>query len=153
MQTVRTNLTNGASTQYTNCNFNSMCVFNGAIIGAGDMGVRKLCCDDNDNGADINAYVKTFAFKFGHEGNKRVRFIYMTVETDGDVIVTPIVDGVEQTPITFSANGTGRQFIRKTVARTSSGVYWQFKIENFAGCWFSLDKVEVLPINLSRGRK
>jgi len=122
------------------------------MLGAGDGGLFKIGCDDDDNGADINAYVKTFAFKFGHEGNKRVRFSYMTVETDGDVIVTPIVDGVEQTPITFSANGTGRQFIRKTISRASSGVYWQFKVENVDGCWFSLDKVEVLPVNLSLGR-
>jgi len=152
MQTIRTNLFNGAPTQYTNCDLQSMCVFNGAILGAGASGIRKLCCGTSDDGTAIGAYFKTFALKLGHEGKKRVRFLYLNIETDGEVIVTPIVDGVEKSPITFTSNGNGLQMIRKTVARSTEGVYWQFKIENVAGCWFSLDKVEVLPVNLSRGR-
>lgn len=152
MQTVRLSIPNNALTQYDNFNVVSLCQFNGKILGAGPDGLFRLSCEDDDNGADIEAYIKTFALKLDHEAEKRVRFIYLNIETDGDVIVTPIVDGAIKESITFSPRGAGRQFIKKSVARTSRGVYWQFKIENVGGCWFSLDNIEVLTVPLSRGR-
>jgi len=152
MQTLRMNTRTGAVSQYSNFDVVSMCQFNDTILGAGPGGLFRLSCEDDDNGTDIDAYVKTFALKLGHEGKKRARFIYLTIETDGEVIVTPIVDGVEKTPITFTPNGAGRQMIRKAVARTTEGVFWEFKLENVNGCWFSQPILEVLPVNLSRGR-
>lgn len=152
MNTIRTNIKTGASTQYSNFDVVSMCEFNGKILGAGPGGLFRLSCEHDDDGVDIDSYVKTFELKLGHDGNKRLRFIYMNLETDGTVLVTPIVDGMVKPAITFASSGAGRKFMRRSVGRTTSGVYWQFKIENVDGCWFYLDKVEVLPINLSLGR-
>lgn len=152
MYTIRTNIKNSSSTQYNNFDIVSTCEFNGQILGAGTGGLFKLSCEYDDEGTDINSYVKTFALKLNHDGKKKVRYIYLNLETDGTVLVTPIVDGIEKPVITFTPTTTGRQFIRKSVGISTSGVYWQFKIENVNGCWFYLDKMEVLPINLSRGK-
>jgi hypothetical protein len=76
----------------------------------------------------------------------------LTIETDGDVIVTPIVDDVEQTPVTFSAVTPGKQLLTKPVVHNAVGYSWKFRIENVDGCWFALKKFEALPINLSLRR-
>jgi hypothetical protein len=152
MNTIRTNIKRRASTQYSNFDFRSMCRVGDKVFGAGPGGLYRLTCENDDDGADVDAYVKTFELKLGHDGNKRCRFIYMNLETDGTVLVTPIVDGVEKPQIAFVPKKVGRQFMRMPVGKTTSGSYWQFKIENVNGCWFYLDKVEVLPIKLSLGR-
>lgn len=152
MNTIRTNIQTNASTQYSNFDIVSMCEFNGKILGAGPGGLFRLSCEHDDDGANIDSYVKTFELKLEHDGDKRVRFIYINLETDGTVRVTPIVDGVENPAVIFAPSSPGRKFMRRSVGRATSGVYWQFKIENVSGCWFYLDKVEVLPIPLARGR-
>jgi len=104
------------------------------------------------NGDEIDAVIETFYTDLGHEGKTRVRFIYLTIETNGDVIVTPIVDDVERTPVTFSSVTPGKQLLRQPVLWDIDGYNWKFRIENVDGCWFALKKVEALPINLSLGR-
>jgi len=148
--TIRTNLKNNASTQYSNFNFQSMAVIHGVILGAGTVGLRKLCCGSADVSTDIDAYFKTGATVLNWVGKKKNRFIYLGVETNGVIIITPIVDGVEGTPITFTPTNTGKQFMKMSVSQNHKGYYWEYKVENVDGCWFSLDEVTVLPIYLSK---
>lgn len=152
MQTIRTNLRNSASSQYSNFNFTSFCELDGELYGAGPDGFFKIGACDDDNGKDVDARFETFYTGWEHDGKNKVRFVYLTIETGGDVIVTPIVDDVEQTPVTFSAVTPGKQVLRKPVAHDVVGWNWKFRIENVDGCWFALKKFEALPINLSLGR-
>jgi len=150
MQTIRTNLTNNASTQYTNYDFQSMIVFNGIILGAGTAGLRKLCCGNDDEGTDIAAYFKTGLSTLNWIGKKKNRFIYLGVETEGTIIITPIIDGTNGTPVTFTPNSNGKQFMKMSVPNNNMGYYWAYKVENVDGCWFSVDEVTVLPTYLSK---
>jgi len=90
MQTIRTNLVNNASTQYTNHDFNSMILFNGIALGAGESGFHKICCGTDDNGVDIDAYFKTGSSLLNWPGKKKNRFIYLSVKTSGTIIVGEI---------------------------------------------------------------
>ena len=101
---------------------------------------------------NIDAYVKTFVNKLGYDANKRLRFIYLGIETDGTLIVTPTVDGADKTAVTFTPTTTGRQYMRMPIGRGSEGAYWSFKVQNVGGCWFAIYEAHVLPIYLPRWR-
>lgn len=150
MQIIRTNLTNNASTEYTNCNFQSMILFNGTVLGAGSDGIRKLNTGSLDVATSISAYFKTGLSTLNWIGKKKNRFIYLGVETDGNIIITPIIDGANGTPITFTSTNNGKQFMKMSVPNNNMGYYWGYKVENVSGCWFSVDEVIVLPTYLSK---
>lgn len=151
MITLHTNLKVGASTQLTGYDFNSYCKFGEHSLACGS---STLCSIGGVSGTEqpANSLIETFFTDLEHDGKKKIRFIYLTIETDGDIIVTPIVDDVEQTAVTFSSVVAGKQFLRKTVGNSAIGFNWKFRIENIDGCWFAIKKFEVLPVNLSLGR-
>jgi len=123
MITLHTNLKTDASAQLTGYDFNSYCRFGEHLLACGS---SALCAIGGDAGEEQL--------------------------TNGDVIVTPIVDDVERTPVTFSSVTPGKQLLRQPVLWDIDGYNWKFRIENVDGCWFALKKVEALPINLSLGR-
>lgn len=153
MNVVRTNIKRNASTQYSNFDIRSMCMFGRHVLGAGPDGVFELTCEADDDPTEIDGYIKTFALDLGYRGQKRVRYIYMNIETAGTVLVTPYVDGVAQPVVTFAPNLSGRQHMRQAVGRGSVGQYWEFKIENVDGCWFYIDSVMAQTVEQSRGRQ
>jgi hypothetical protein len=151
MQTIRTNLFNNASTQYTNYDFTSMCEFNGKILGAGAVGIRQLGCGTTDVLEDVNASFKTGEATFGYDGNKRLGYIYLGIETDGDMTVTPYFDGVTMPVVEFSPEPSlTRQNIMSRVGRGEKGVYMSFLVENVEGAQFSLDCIHTSTTNLNR---
>jgi len=141
----------GTPTTELTTHFNSYFRCGDKFFGISAEGVYELLGDDY-NGTDIDTVIETFFTDLGHDGKNRVRYIYLTIETNGDVIVIPIVDDVEQTAVTFSSVTAGKQLLRKTVGRSSIGFNWKFRIQNVDGCWFAIKKVEVLSGNLSLGR-
>jgi len=150
MNTIRTNIKRRACSQYSNFDIRSMCRVGDKVFGAGPGGLYRLTCENDDDGTNIDAYVKTFALKLDHDAKKRARNIYMNIETDGTVRVTPIVDGVEYPYVEFAPAKTGRQYMREKVGRGITGTYWEFKIENVGGCWFYLDSVEIRSVGMSK---
>lgn len=157
MQTVRTNLTNTASTQYTNFDFTSMCMFNGVILGAGNNGLFKICCGDDDSGTDIDAYFIPYTVDFNNDYHKRVRRVYvggqfsssfsLTITGNGNTINGPYetthnADEVEQVNMFAIDRGSGYKF-----------VYASFKFENINGAFFAVDSVNVLYSTHSRRRR
>jgi len=150
MQTVRTNLSNNAPTQYTNYDFQSMVLFNGLLLGAGSMGLRKLCCGTTDAGTAIASYFKTRSSLLNWDGKKKNRFIYLAVKTSGTVIITPIIDGVNGTAITFTPSNSETKYMKMSVSSDNMGYYWEYKVENVSGSTFSIEEITVLPVYLSK---
>lgn len=151
MQTVRTNLTNNASTQYTNYPFTSMTLFNGVILGAGTSGLFKIDCGMYDDTANIDASFKTGDSVLGYHGNKRLGHIYLGVETAGEITVTPVFDGVDMPVVTFTPPlPLVRQNIMAKVGRGEKGVYMAFEVANVDGAQFSLDAMHTTTTNLNR---
>ena len=154
METIITNLDvkgDIAPTQVS-YQFNSYCRFAGHVLAAGAGGLMRLGCNDF-NGADIVAYLETFANELGYDGNKRLRFLYLLVETDGVLKITCKADNVVIRTLTVTPDNTGQQLIKVPVGSKAGGASWSFRIENVDGCWFAIKSLSALSIYLSRGRK
>lgn len=149
MITTTTNLKAGATTQLTGFDFNSYCRFGAHSLACRDSG---LCSVGGEVGTQevVNSSFETFLSKLGHDAGKRLHFIYLGIETEGTIRITPTVDGVACQPVEFSPATPGKQYMRAKVGRGKKGAYWSFRVENVDGCWFSIDDVHVLPVYLPR---
>jgi hypothetical protein len=147
MLTLHTNLAVKATTQLTGYDFNSYCRFGDHFLAASG---TKLCeiGGEAEDGVDIAASFETFLTKLGHDAGKRLHFIYLGIETEGTIRITPYVDGAACQAVEFSPAIPGKQFMRAKVGRGKKGAYWSFRVENVDGCWFSIDEVHVLPVYL-----
>lgn len=152
---ISVNLKRVAHTQYRNYNFNSMCVFNGQPLGASSDGLFSLDDADTDDGTAINAYVELPTSDLGVLTVKRFRKFYVGYETSGSITISTKADGGSAASYTLPATLTGQLEHRGRMAasRGQKGTYWIFIIENVAGCDFSLDNLEGLPIVLTKGRR
>jgi hypothetical protein len=148
MTTVRANLKLNAYTQYMNFTYNSMCVFNGSILGASPTGLHKFTYLEDDLGSDIESSVVLKLSNFGIENPKRLRRIYISFETTGDLNIYVITDqGIQYGPYLVQANtAKGQQRVGITTDRMSWFEYASIKIENISGCYFALDTIEVYPV-------
>ena len=144
MQTIRTNLKNNASTQYTNTNFKGMCRFNGQVIGAGASGLFRLGCGADDNGTDIAAYFTTPTTAFGIHDTKYERYVYLFGTWDGSLTVEVVGDDKTTVgPYTIAAVLTeGHQRRRTRIDQHMNYIYAKHTFRNVDGCDFSLDSAE-----------
>jgi len=145
MQTVRTNLTNNASTQYVNFNFNSMCRFNGITLGAGDAGLFKACCGDDDNGVNIDAYFIPYTIDFDDNHPKRLRRVYVAGVIDGQLKLTVTGNGSSiNGPYTITYNAAETKQVKMFAINRGVGYKWvyaDFKFENVNGAFFAVDSI------------
>jgi len=155
MQTVRTNLTNNASTQYANFNYNSLCRFNGVTLGAGTTGLFDTCNGTTDNSASIDAYFIPALTSLGTMNQKRLSHMYIGGEFSGNLIVQITGDETNVSPVyTLESKSTeGQQRRRLTVGRGQVWTYGSFKFSNVSGSDFSIDYVQVLTENKKHGIK
>jgi hypothetical protein len=155
MQTIRVNLDNGAATQYSGYGFNSMCVFNGVIIAAGDDGLFRACCGDSDNGTAIDAYFVTSLTNLGSTNKKRVSKVYLGFECDGDMTVTITGDEKTTSPAyTLDAElSEGQQRRRCSTGKGMKWHYGSFRFDNVDGADFSVDHAQATVLFLSHGEK
>jgi len=157
MLTLHTNTkisdTNGkATTQLTGYDFNSYCQIGSSFFACSSVGIYKINSGNKYDTSNISSVISTFSTNLGFSALKRLRFIYLDVETTGQLKITTYADNVLAEVIIVTPGKQGRQYIRVSHSRASKGCYWSFKVENVAGCWFSLDILETLPVFLHRGR-
>lgn len=153
MQTIRTNLKNNASTQYTNYPFTSMCMCNGKVLGAGPDGLFRLGCGDTDNGTQIDAYFEPMTSNLGYVGRTRLFFVYLEISCVNDIEIDVTIDKVYLSTLTVPS--TGGKFIYVSVKgrRSFKGNFFTFNVKNTLGGDFSVHTINVLPMYLHKGRK
>jgi len=146
MQTLRTNLKINAGGQYTNYPFNSMCVLNdGTILGAGDDGLFRLCCGDDDNGTAIDAYFIPHTTDFGTANKKRCSFSLFQYYADGNLQLS--LTGDDETtigPYTVTPVSTEGRQVR--MVKTGAGLkfrYGKIKVANYEGSNFTIDQIKL----------
>ena len=148
MQTVRTNLTNNASTQYTNFNYTSMCMFNGVKLGAGPGGLFRICCSDKDNTVNINAYFIPYTVDFDDNHPKRLRRVYVAGIISGEVKLTVTGNGNSVNgPYNITPNAGETKQVKVFKINRGVGykcVYADFKFENVNGSFFAFDSILAL---------
>jgi hypothetical protein len=133
---------------------NSLFDHGGEVFGVSKTGLWKLG-GDTDDGAEIDAWVKTGHLDFGTSRLKNISRGYLRVQSDGAMqLVTISSDrGVRtERPYELSATFSGDDAALRTepLARGLYGVHWQFQIGNVDGVDFNLDEAEIRPVILSR---
>jgi len=145
MQCVMTNLTGvegPAAAQQAGLEFNSMVNFNGMHFGASDLGVHEIFCGQSDAGEDIDAYFIIATVDLG-EMYKRIRYVYLGLEGDGNLLLTVTTDNATIREYPIELDGTPQQRVRVKLDRNVKGRYWVFKISNTQGCDFSIDDIQI----------
>ena len=152
---IALNLKRLAPTQYRNYDFNSMCVFQGRPIAAGSAGIYSLEDAEKDSGTNINSLVEFPTSDFGDMVVKRFRKLYVGYETSGNLMLSWTVDDTNTGSTVLTDNKTSQKQHRGIVpmSRAYKGSYWMFKLENAAGCDFSIDMIEGVPVVLTKGRR
>ena len=151
MITLDAQLNGGRFSQYTNFPFNSMVRFGEKFLGAGPSGLFEIGAD-TDNGTKINAEFELPTTDLGVHNKKRLRFVYLGYETNGDLEFEVITDQQPGEVYRVSKiNTTGQQRNRFSINRTQQGRYFTIKGRNSNGSDFSIDRIEVLPVILSSG--
>jgi hypothetical protein len=149
--TLDTNIRSLATAQYKNFNFSAMENFGENKLGINDNGLFVLS-GDLDEAAEISAWFKTGMTDLGIQANKRLRKIYLGLETDGELEIDITADDVVVKTYAIPASKVNQQRIKVAAGRNQKGVYWAFTIRNKKGVKFSIDSIQILPVILHHGR-
>ncbi len=139
-----------ATTQYINYDFNSMVKFGDKYLGACDDGIFELD-GDTDNGDYIGAYFEPITTDFGISNPKKVRFIFLGYEAEGDLIATLSADEGNEQSYTVNSQKTGQQRRKVPTNRNMQGRYIMSRISNVLGCDFALDAMDVTVVVMPHG--
>ena len=131
-----------ATTQYINYDMNSMVKFGDTFLGASPDGIFELD-GATDNGEDIGAYFEPIITDFGISNPKKVRFVFLGYESEGDLIVTLAADEEVRQSYVVDSLKTGQQSRRMTGNRNMQGRYVMLGISNTDGCDFGVDSINV----------
>lgn len=143
-----------AMRSYSNFPFNSYCVLGGQLLGASATGIYRMG-SPTDNGAAIQASIRTGLMNLGTQKLKRIDRAYLGATADGNLLL--------RVQATTNSNGQLQQTYRMTpaqpgvpgehrveVGRGFRSVYWTFEIANDVdGADFELYDVQVLPLVLT----
>ena len=138
--TIDTNLKNKASSQYINFDANSIVKFSHGYLSSGDNGLYSLDAVDVTN----EAYLLTATMDFGINNDKRIRYVYLSLESTGNLSLIINTEKVLAKTYAVTISGTGQQDIRIPISRELYGRFWTFKISGT--CDFSIDEIKILPI-------
>lgn len=138
-----------ATTAYENYAYNSFAVVDGKAYGCKADGIYLLEGDD-DEGVPVRASVNFGANDFGTTKHKAVPHAYVGVAADGQLWLRVQVDG--GTSYTYQARSVNaaQQVQRFDFGKGLKGSYYTFELFNKDGSDFDLDKIEFMPVALSR---
>jgi hypothetical protein len=145
-------LTGKRASQYANYNFNSMCKFNGAYLGANESGIFTLDSGDLDGTDQIEAFFELLTSDYGVANQKRWRSMYIGYETEGNLTLIVKDDDNNERSYTLEPIFAGlEQHGQKVgIGRDGKGRYWMIRIENVNGVDFSVDRIAGIPVILGR---
>jgi hypothetical protein len=139
--------------EYENYDFNSFCKVGDVYLGAKDEGLYLLD-GDTDEGAPIDAAVRTMMLDFGSPVQKRVRNAYIGYTSSGKLLLrVRVVDNGELKEQWYEAQELQAQAPREQMIRVGRGLrsrYWQFELVNVDGADFELMDLELHPVYLNR---
>lgn len=146
---LNTNLkAQNATTQYMGIDINSMVNAYDSYFIANQTGLYLM---DNDSSELVGAYFVTATMDFGIGNDKRLRYLYLSLESTDDLQVSISTEKVSAVSYPIEITTPGQQDIRIPITRNLHGRFWTFKISNGSnGADFSIDSIQVLPIIRSR---
>ena len=152
MLILNTNLKSGnATTQYSGITSNSICKAHGKYWSASSNGLYNITGNTDETSTLISANMVTATMDFGVGNDKRLRCLYLSLETTGNLNVDINTEKVAAISYPITISTSGQQDIRLTISRALYGRFWTFKVSNgTSGADFSIDEMRVLPIVRNR---
>lgn len=147
--TLTLNIEIFAPTQYLNYPFNSMCEFNGVVLGASDTGIYHLETGGLDDNVPIDALVEFPRTDLGVRHLKHPRRVVINGRSAGNLLLTTSADDGPEITQSVRARNPGRYSVMfEYFNREQRGMYFDFRLENVGGAYFSIDSIDfdVIPI-------
>ena len=137
-----------AVSQYSNYNFNSMCNFDGLLLGCNEDGLFKLDSGDVDNTSHIDAFFRLGPSELGITENKSVRHLVVNARLDGPLRMSVNPDGkgdvsTEMIPKNEDLRLIG---IKVPIGKDSKGRSLDLKVENVQGSDFTINRIDALLV-------
>ena len=141
--------------QYANFNFRGMCKFNNTLVGGNEDGLFKLESSDKDDDEDITAFFRTGPTDFGVENEKRLRKLYVSFRTDGDMKLSTSGDGKSDVMNELVSHDKNLNMVHQKVkgGRDIRGKFLDLKVENVAGSDFTVNEIKAVLIILGKNTK
>jgi len=140
-----------ATTILDNYQFNSLIEINGVSLGANSEGLYVLNSGDKDDSIGFTSTVRFAATDFGIHNFKRIRFLYIGVDTSNPFKVKISVDNQEPEIYSIKNQRSGLQRVHVPINRSLRGRYWT--VEIISSNWFRIDDIKLLPVILSSGMR
>ena len=141
-------------TQYMAFDFNSLCSFNGVILGANTSGIFDVS-GDLDSAASITSYFKLASSDFGAKKSIRIRRLIIAGWFSGEVYVAMYYDEVlKNTYYIKPLHSTGTyQTLTVAINAEDIGEFVGIKVGNVGGSDFSVDRIDadVEPVIVNAG--
>jgi len=149
---LNTNLkSNNATTQYRGVSINSLTKAHGKYFASSEEGLLKITGNTDLTSTVISAYFVTATMDFGQGNDKRLRYLYLSLEATGNLQVDINTEKVTAISYPIAISTVGQQDIRIPISRVLYGRFWTFKISNgTSGSDFSIDEIRILPIIRNR---
>jgi hypothetical protein len=145
------NIKNKALTEYSNYNFNSMCMFNGVSLGANTLGIYKLD-GTNDNGEPINWNIRTGYIDLEMKSKKRMKQVWFSYKTNGTLMLTVILPDGEQYEYDIEGYSDDEAGTRTKVGKGIKTKYAKLDIRSIGGSTVALDAIRLHYDTLNKKR-
>jgi hypothetical protein len=133
-----------APSQYSGLSFDSMCVFNGKIIGAGETGILEFG-GEYDVASNITSYFKLFSTDLNEVRQKRLRSIFIAGKLTGSMQVVSIFDNANCTTYNVECPATST-YVQTVVDANynDKGNFIGLKVSNVGGSDYDIDNITAL---------
>ena len=147
MYILNTNMAmKSATTQFTGVEITSMAKFSHEYFATTENGLVKYSGEVDNITTVIPAYFITATMDFGINNDKRLRYLYLSIETNGNIKVDIWTEKVASLSYTTDLTLVGQQDVRIPISRALYGRFWTFKVSNVLGSDFSIDEMKIQPI-------
>jgi hypothetical protein len=136
-----------APSQYAGLNFDSLCEFQGKLIGGSDAGIFSVQDPDapDDYGVDITSYFQLASSDFGLPNQKKIRKVALSGLLSDPLYVTVWFDNGAFTATDFSVHSPVSQHtIEFLFDADQLGKYIALRVDNIAGGDFAIESIAAM---------
>lgn len=144
--TLSTPISNIAVTQYDGFDFNSYCQMGDTYLAAGPNGIYTVGRCDDFGGSDIDSTFTFLKTDFGSLNMKRLRRMYISYFTTGTLTLRVQVDDDQYRDFLMPPVKVDNKqhIISENLTRDLKGGHFTFTIGNKDGCYFAINRIDVV---------
>ena len=142
-----------AVSQYDNYNFNSMCNFDGMLLGSNEDGLFQLDSGDFDDTQHIKAFFRLGATEFDMIEEKAVRYLLINCRLDGLLKASINPDGKGDVSSDVIPKNEDLRLIdhKVPIGKDTKGRSLDLKVENIQGSDFTINRIDAMLVKKASG--